>query len=165
MMTSYELHSLLREEMKKAGFVKRARTWVRGTSELLWIAQLDKSPYAERFSLDIGAALLRDSAGSPPVKAGDCPILMHLENLPLAISRQLSDARFSDFRSAVVIGFDLASKMEDKERERLIMSVIEALGKYIGEISTVRDLRARYRAGDLDSAFVRKDVGQLLATD
>src|SRR6476620_7321726 len=99
MMTSYELHSLLREEMKKAGFVKRARTWFRGTSELLWIAQLDKSPYAERFSLDIGAALLQGSAGSPPVKAGDCPILMHLENLPLAISRQLSDARFSDFRS------------------------------------------------------------------
>jgi hypothetical protein len=165
MMTSYELHSLLRDEMAKAGFVKQARAWLRRTNELLWIVQLDRSPYGQRFSLDIGASLPQSSGISPPVKAGDCPILMHLENLPLVASRQIRDARFSDFRSAVTIGFDLAYDMENEERRQLIRSIIEALGKYISEIEEVRDLRVRYQAGDLNSAFIRKDVRQLLASD
>jgi hypothetical protein len=165
MMTSYELRSLLRDEMATAGFIKQGRTWVRGAGELLWIAQFEKSPYAERFSLDIGLALLQGPSGPLPAKAGDCRILMRLENLPLVASRQIRDSRFSDFRSAVIIGFDLAYDMENEERRQLIGSIVEALGEYISKIDNVQDLRVRYRAGDLNSAFLRKDVSQLLASD
>src|ERR1700730_14700978 len=104
MMTSYELHALLREEMAKVGFIKQGRTWLRSTDELLWLVQLDRSPHGQRFSLDIGVALLGGPGNAVPDKAGDCPILVHLENLPLVASRQISDARFSDFRSSVVLG-------------------------------------------------------------
>jgi hypothetical protein len=164
-ITSYELHALLKEEMAKVGFVKQGRTWLRSTAELLWLVQLDRSPYGQRFSLDIGVALLKNSKDAAPAKAGDCPILVHLENLPLAARRQAHDARFNDFRSAVIQGFDLSYDLENEEQRQPITSVIGALGKYISEIDDIRGLRARYQAGDLKSAFIRKDMRQLLASD
>jgi hypothetical protein len=55
--------------------------------------------------------------------------------------------------------------MKHDERRNLIASVIEALGKYITEVDDKQSLSARYRAGDLKSAFIRKDVKRLLASD
>src|ERR1700753_3331442 len=106
MMTSYELRALLREEMAKAGFVKHAKAWFRSVGELIWLVQLDRSPHGQRYSIDIGVFIPGDSSGAVPDKAGDCPILMHLENLPLTASRQIEDARFNDFRSSVILGLD-----------------------------------------------------------
>src|SRR5437879_3555614 len=122
MMTTYELRSLLRGEMANAGFVRHAGGWTRKAGDLLWIVQLDRSPYGQRFSIDIGVALIGDSGEPVPTEANDCPILMHLENLPLTGGRQIRDARFNDFRTTVIIGFDLTSDIEDEERRQLISS-------------------------------------------
>jgi hypothetical protein len=67
MMTSLELRALLKDVMTKAGFVKQGPAWVRSTDELLWMVQLDRSPYGERFSLDIGTSLLSFSGTTAPV--------------------------------------------------------------------------------------------------
>jgi hypothetical protein len=163
MMTSYELHVLLRDVMAKEGFVKQGPTWVSSTDELLWIVQLGRSPYGERFSLDIGVAPLRITTNAALARPSDCPILMHLENLSLTLPSQVQDTRFSDFRSAAIVGFDLTREMDAEKRRQLVTSIIEALSNYIKSIVNERDLRDRYEAGDFKSALIRKDVKQLLA--
>jgi hypothetical protein len=90
---------------------------------------------------------------------------VHLENLPLAAPWQIPDIRLNDFRSAAILAIDLTCDMKHDERRNLIASVIEALGKYITEVDDNQSLSARYRAGDLKSAFIRKDVKRLLASD
>jgi hypothetical protein len=162
MMTSLELRALLKDVMTKAGFVKQGPAWVKSTDELLWMVQLDRSPYGERFSLDIGASLLSFSGTTAPVKVNDCPILIHLENLPLTAPLEVQDPRFSDFRSATIRAFDLTHELEDEERKQSLTSIVEALGAYIRGIENKRDLRVRYEAGDFRSALIRKDVKQQL---
>jgi hypothetical protein len=162
-MTSHEFHALIRDDMTRAGFVKQGRRWLMRTGEILWLVQLDRSPYKDRFSLDIGAVLADAPTDSVPAKPSDGQILMHLENLPLVAPREIPDARFTDFRSAVLIGFDLTYDIEDQERTKLIAAIIDAFSGYIGKINSRQELRMRYQAGDLESAFIRKDMRQLLA--
>jgi hypothetical protein len=165
MMTSNELRALLKRALAESGFTRQGEVWLRRSSELIWIIEIDRSPYADRFSLDMGVSLLRLLAGGVPAKANDCQILLHLENLRLSIPVQAPDARLSDFHSVAKAAFDLTVDMEDEERTLLIEAIIGALTGYIRNISDEIDLRSRYDAGDFMSAFIRKDVKRVLASD
>lgn len=165
MSTSDELRALLKRTLAESGFTRQGQAWVRRSSELIWIIEIDRSPYADRFSLDIGVSLLRLLAGDAPAKANDCQILLHLENLRLSIPVQVPDARLSDFHSVAKAAFDLTVDMEDEERTLLIEAIIGALTGYTRNISDETDLRSRYNAGDFMSAFIRKDVKRVLSSD
>ena len=54
MTTSGDLTALLKNVLAEFGFAKHGQVWVRRSGELVWIIQLERSPYGKRFSLDIG---------------------------------------------------------------------------------------------------------------
>jgi hypothetical protein len=161
-MTSRNLRALITEVLARYGFDQDGRIWTRRTPELTWIVGLDRSPYAERFSIEIGASPLRLMTGREPVGASFCALLIHLENLPLPDPKEVPDPRMADFRTAVVAGFDLTIEMPDNVRTALLTSILETLGGYLGRVNTEDDLRARYRAGDFRSAAIDKRLRPLL---
>jgi hypothetical protein len=162
MITSRDLRALVTGVLSRHGFTKDGRVWRKRTHELSWIVELDRSPRAERFSIEIGASLLRLLTGQEPDRASLCKFLIHLENLPLAAPAEVPDPRLADFRSAVVAGFDPAVDIPDEARRELLTSVLDALGRYLGAIDTEDDLRAGYRAGDFKSAAIEKGLRPVL---
>lgn len=161
-MSSFELRALLKRLMLEAGFAKDSQSWVWRSSELVWLVNLDRSPYRDSFSLVIGIFPFALDVDSAPVKANDCPIMIHLQNLPLTPPRELWDARLDDFGSIVITSLDLDTAMDDEKREKLLTSIIAELGSYVRRTATIGDLRARHEAGDFRSAFIRKDVKHLI---
>lgn len=162
MMTSGGLRALITRVLARYGFTKYGRIWTRRTPELSWIAELDRSPYAERFSIEIGASPLRLVTRREPVRASFCTFLIHLENLPLTDPEEVPDPRMADFRTAVIAGFDLTVDMPDNARTALLTSILETLGGYLSRVNTEADLRARYRAGDFTSAAIEKGLRRIL---
>ncbi|WP_322778624.1 hypothetical protein [Frankia sp. Cas4] len=81
----------------------------------------------------------------------------------MATPPEAEGTRLGDFRSAAVACFDLTLDMPDGDRERLLVSILRAVSEYVGSIEGENDLRLRYEAGDFRSAFIRKDVKQILA--
>jgi hypothetical protein len=162
MTTSRDLRALLTEVLAKHGFTGDGRIWTRRTPGLRWIVELDRSPYAEKFSIEIGASLPRLVTGAEPVRASFCPLLVHLENLPLADPAEVPDPRLADFRTAVIAGLDLTADMSDEARTALVTSIAETLGTYLQRVSTEDDLRAQYRAGHFRSAALEKGFRRVL---
>jgi hypothetical protein len=154
--TSRDLRALITGALSRHGFTKDGRVWRKRTGELSWIVELDRSPYGDKFSIEIGASVPRLLTGPEPSRASNCKFLIHLENLPLTAPAEVPDPRLDDFRSAVVAGFDLTLDMPDDARAALLTSILDTLGRYLGGINTEDDLRARYRAGDFKSAAIEK---------
>lgn len=131
---------------------RRRGVWRWSSPELTWLVELDRSPHAERYGLDLGIHV-HGWGGADPVRPTDCRVLAHLENLP--VSSELD-------RSDVLAALDLSTALPEDERAATLRVIAEALVAYIQGTGTEAELRARYRAGDLRSAFVHKEARAVL---
>jgi len=152
MTETTDVITLLREEFPPDLFTGRGRRWRARSEELLWVVDVDQMPHGRRLGLDIGLwpAVL---GGDEPSRATDCPILVHVENLPLGESVE---------RSNIIRTFDLDADVPDTERSSAIRQIGRALAQYISERSTLALVSEAYMRGDFASAFIRKDARGVL---
>lgn len=152
-MTAAELQAFLASTFESAGMTRRRGVWHWSSPELTWLIELDRSPHGERYGVDLGVDLHRLSASVGARRPTDCPLLVHLENLP--VDPQIS-------KTDVLRALDLTYEMPDADREKIVRAVADAVAGYVRETATVAELRARFNAGELRSAFVRKDLREVL---
>lgn len=139
--------SWLSESLKVGGFGGRGAVWRMKGSEVQWVVHIDELPYGNRLGVDIGLEL---QPATTPHRPTDCPILLHLENVPVARD------------SAVVEALDLDSGLAPDQRRQELEDVTRALATYLTGHLTLSAVRGAYRAGDLGSAFIRKDARAIL---
>ena len=139
--------------MEGAGMTRRRGVWRWSSPELTWLVELDRSPHGERYGLDIGVDVHKLSAEGGASRPTDCPLLVHLENLPV-------DSMMS--KTDVLRVMDLSSDVRDADREMAVRAIAEAVARYIRETPTEADLVGRYKSGELRSAFIRKDLREVL---
>lgn len=139
--------SWISEGLKAAGFRGRGSVWRMKGPEVQWVVHIDELPYGNRLGVDIGLDLQSATTRHRPT---DCPVLLHLENLPVA----------SDF--AVVESLDLDSGLGPDQRRQELENATRALASYLTGHLTLRAVRAAYHAGDLGSAFIHKDARAIL---
>jgi hypothetical protein len=139
--------SWITESLKAAGFRGRGSIWRLKGPEVQWVVQVDELPYGNRLGVDIG---LEMQSGTTPRRPTDCPVLLHLENIPVA----------KDF--AVVESLDLDSGLDPDQRHHELENAARALARFLAGHLTLRAVRAAYRAGDLGPAFIRKDARVIL---
>lgn len=133
--------------LQEAGLRGRGAIWRLKGLDVQWVVHIDELPFGNRFGIDIGLDL---QLVTTPRRPTDCPVLLHLENLPVA--RDLE----------VVASLDLDSGMSSDRRRQELDRATAALGDYIGEHITMGAVRAAYRNGDFASAFIHKDARAML---
>lgn len=133
--------------LQAAGLRGRGAIWRLRGPEVQWVVHIDELPYGNRFGVDIGLDL---QLVTTPRRPTDCPVLLHLENLP--ITQDLE----------VVASLDLDSEIAPDRRRQELDRATAALGDYIGEHLTLSAVRAAYRNGDFTSAFIHKDARAVL---
>ena len=138
------------EGLEAAGLRGRGSVWRMSGPAVEWVVHIDHVPHGNRLAVDIGLDL---QSAAPPRRPTDCPVLLHLENVPVA----------KEF--AVVESLDLDSGLTADRRRHELQSTTRALADYLTEHLTLSAARAAYRAGDFASAFVRKDARTILEAD
>lgn len=133
--------------LREAGYRGRGSVWRLTGAGIQWVVHVDRLSHSNRLGVDIGLDLQIETL---PRRPTDCPILLHLENLPPA--RELPVSMLLDLDSTV------GSRQRRHELERLGRT----LGRYTYERRTLPAVRAAYRAGDVDSGFVHKDARSVL---
>jgi hypothetical protein len=89
-----------------------------------------------------------------PLSPTDCPILLHLENIPLSDGVE---------RAEIVRSLDLDADVPDEDRRWAIERVGFVLGTFVQAHGALQDLRTAYAEGVLASAFIHKDARTLLS--
>jgi hypothetical protein len=139
--------SWISESLKTAGLRGRGSVWRMKGPEVQWVVHIDELPYGNRLGVDVGLEL---QTTTTPRRPTDCPVLLHLENIHIA----------RDF--AVVASLDLDSGLAPDQRRQELEGVTRALANYLTGHLTLSAVRAAYAAGDLGSAFIRKDARAIL---
>ena len=138
----------------EAGLVGSGSTWRVSTPQLIWILHLDRLPYGHQFGVDLGVHIKGLGGSTASLRPTDCPILLHLENIPLSDGLE---------RTEIVRSLDLDADMPDEDRRLTIERVGSVLGAFVQSHGTLQDLRTAYAEGALASAFIRKDARTLLS--
>lgn len=115
-----------------------------------WVVQIDELPYGRRLGVDIGLDLQSAATSGLPTH---CPVLLHLENLPIAD------------RFEVVMALDISSGMDADRRRAELERVARALADYMAQHINLGDVRAAYHSGDFASAFIHMDARALLEAE
>lgn len=131
------------DSLKASGFRGRGSVWRMKGLDLQWVVHIDELPYGNRLGVDIGLDL---QVATTPQRPTDCPVLLHLENVPLAEGYE------------VVAALDLDSGLVPDRRRQELESVVRELADYLAEHLTISSVRAAYRTGDLEAAFIHKDA-------
>jgi hypothetical protein len=139
--------SWISDSLKAAGLRGRGSVWRMKGPEVQWVVHIDELPYGNRLGVDIGLDL---QVATTPQRPTDCPVVLHLENVPLA----------EDY--AVVASLDLDSGLAPDRRRQELESVARRLAEYLAEHLTLSAVRAAYRAGDLGAAFIHKGARAIL---
>lgn len=147
MTFSATVKSWIAESLKAAGLRGRGAVWRVKGSEVQWVVHIDDLPNSNRLGVDIGLEL---HPTTTPRRPTDCPILLHLENVPVARS------------FAVVESLDLNSNLQADQRRHQLEDVTRALARYLADHLTLDAVRSAYRDGDLASAFIRKEARAFL---
>jgi hypothetical protein len=149
-----EVSAILGETFRSVSMAGRGRVWRAEFPEVSWLIELDKLPYGHRLALDLGLHLAAVDVGSSrPARATDCSVLMHLENLPMAPDLE---------KSTIIRAFDLDSDIDDNERRAVLEQIGRAVAAYVIGHSTLGSVREALVAGDLASAFIRRDARRVL---
>ncbi len=133
--------------LKAAGLRGRGSVWRMKGEEVQWVVHIDDLPFGHRLGVDIGLDLQPVTTSQRPT---DCPVLLHLENLPLAQELE------------IVASLDLESGFAPDRRREELERAAGALAAYLAEHLTLNAVRAAYRSGDFASAFIRKDARAVL---
>jgi hypothetical protein len=101
---------LLGEVFRGSGYAGRGRRWRLRSPEATTIIEIDSPPKSRSVGVDIGLWVLQ-FGGSEPAGAMACPVVMHMENLPL-----------DDNSDGLVVAraFDRGSDTPEHERLRAI---------------------------------------------
>lgn len=150
MIDTATVKTWISDNLKAAGLRGRGSVWRMKGPDVQWIVHIDELPYGPRLGVDIGLEL---QANTTPARPTDCPVLLHLENVPLAEKYQ------------VVASLDLASDLAPDRRHQELESVIRELADYLAGHLTLGSVRAAYRAGDFKAAFIHKDARTSLDSD
>lgn len=142
-----EVKIWISQNLQAAGLRGRGAVWRLKSPEVQWVVHIDDLPYGNRLGVDIGLDL---QSITTPRRPTDCPVLLHLENLP--ITREVK----------VVESLDLDSGLASDQRRQELERGVDALADYIREHLTLRAVRAAYRDGDFASAFIQKDARAVL---
>jgi hypothetical protein len=129
--------------LRDSGLQGRGSVWRLKGSDVQWIVHIDQLPYGNRLGVDVGLDLQTQSTPRLPT---DCPILLHLENLPVA----------RDF--SVSMALDLDSVLDADQRRQQLVGAVRALGAYASERLSIAAVREAYGSGDFSSAFIDKDA-------
>jgi hypothetical protein len=116
--------------LKAAGLRGRGSVWRMRGPEVQWVVHIDELPSGNRLGVDIGLDL---QSATTPQGPTDCPVLLHLENVPFA----------KDF--AVVASLDLDTELAPDRRRQELESVTAALAAYLAEHLTLSAVRAALR--------------------
>lgn len=135
------------ESLKAAGLRGRGALWRLKGSEVQWIVHIDELPYGHRLGVDIGLDL---AVTTTPRRPTDCAVLLHLENAPM----------IEDYHVAALL--DLDSGLAPDRRRQEIQDAVRGLAHYLAEHLTMSAIRAAYRAGDFEAAFIHKDFRKIL---
>jgi hypothetical protein len=133
--------------LKAAGLRGRGSVWRLTGPDVQWVVHIDELPYGNRLGVDIGLDL---QLATTPRLPTDCPVLLHLENVPVS----------DDFM--VVTALDLDSGLAPDRRRQELESATGALADYLANHLTLTAVRDAYRAGDFRAAFIRKDARAIL---
>lgn len=137
-----------------SGLVGRGSTWRVSTPQLIWVLKLDRLPYGNQYGVDLGVHIEELGGSTSSLIPTDCPILLHLENIPLGDGLE---------RTEIVRSLDLDADMPDEDRRSTIQRIGAQLGAFVRSHGTLQDLRTAYAEGALASAFIRKDAKALLS--
>lgn len=133
--------------LKAGGLRGRGSVWRLKGQEVQWVVHIDELPYGNRLGVDIGLDL---QVGTSPQRPTDCPVLLHLENSPPAGGVE------------VVAALDLDSGLAPDQRRQALETAARDLAAYLAEHLTISSVRAAYRAGDFQAAFIHKDARAIL---
>ncbi len=147
MISKANVEAWIADCLKANGLRGRGRVWRLKGAEVQWVVHVDRLPVGRRLGVDIGLALQTDVTPRLPT---DCPVLVHLENLPWA--RDL----------AVVESLDLKSPLDPDGRRSEIEAATRRLADYLAGLLTFEAVRDAYRAGDLKAAFIHRDARAFL---
>jgi hypothetical protein len=146
-----QVSSVLGDALTTASLKGSRHQWRARGDEIIWIVELDELPHGRQLGIDIGV-WLKVLGSAEPARATDCPVLVHIENLPLL-----------DVDRAVILqSLDLDSSMGEAERTDAVRRLGEGLARYIRGCRSLPELRQAYRRGDLTSAFIQKDARGVL---
>ncbi len=138
------------DALRDSGLLGRGSVWRLKGPDVQWVIHIDQLPYGNRLAVDIGLDLQTEST---PRRPTDCPILLHLENLPVARDTEVSMA------------LDLDSHIADDQRARDLEAAALALGHYLNDRATLASVRDAYRSGEFGSGFIRKDIRTVLESE
>ncbi len=113
-----------------------------------WLIYLDRPPYGHRIAIDVGCSI--DAHWQPVSRAGECPIIVGVENMALGVNVD------------VVELFDFESSIKDQDRGPAIALLGAALGRYVRARSTPESLQAAYDRGEFVSAFIHRTIRAML---
>jgi hypothetical protein len=147
--------ALLGDALKAASLKGRGHRWRARLDELTWIVELDQLPHGRRLGINIGV-WFKVLGHAEPARATDCPVLLHVENLPLDLELD---------RAVIIQSLDLDSNIGEGERADAVRRLGEGLARYISQRRSLDALREAYRRGDLRSAFIRKDARSVLEAE
>lgn len=123
------------------------RRWTATFHEVTWIVDLDRRP---RRVYGLMAGLWPHFAGDrAPATANSCPLIVYAETAGLPGAPEawlLSQA------------FDLRNALEDVQREELVKAVGRAVENFISRNPRMASVRRTYASGELEAAFVHKDL-------
>ena len=148
MMTRDDIRDALDRGLRLAGMRRRGFVWRLDGDEVGWIIHLDRLPHGDRVSIDVGCAPM--GQGRSARNASNCPMVMHAENLSLPMDLD------------VVRLLDLASSETDSDRAAEVTRLGEALARYVTGRQTLRELQRAFSSGEFRSAFLSRDVRDLL---
>jgi hypothetical protein len=131
------------EALREAGYLGRGSVWRLTGAGSSGSSTSTDSLMATAWASDVGLDLQIDTS---PRRPTDCPILLHLENLPPAKVLPVS------------MLLDLDSTVGSRQRRHELERLGRTLGLYTKERCTLPAVRAAYWAGDFDSGFVHKDA-------
>jgi hypothetical protein len=134
---------LIGETLKARGLRGRGSLWRYLGPDVQWIIHIDELPYGQRLGIDVGLDLQAVEMRRMPT---ECPILLHLENMPLAADLD------------VFASLDLDSNLTADARIGNLTAALDALIDYVSRHQTLEQVREAYRAGDFRSAFIHKDT-------
>lgn len=155
-MKAGDLRVFVSRRFREAGFGRAGRAWSRETADLIWVVDLDRSPYGDRFSIDVGVSVKRLLTEAP--KAPNYShVYMNAESLPLAITPMLDPKRLDTFRSQVAAALDLTSdQFEDEERLMAIDSILVKVTDFVKTVGTEVELRRLVARGAFPGGFVHR---------
>lgn len=142
--------------LKPLGYGKRGKTWARETAEVFTLVNLQKSQWAERFYVNLGAFARRLEPEATRPSEHHCHYRVRLTEL----------TPDGEETAALERGLDFENDVGEEERLRTIGAALRAHGvAWLKSVETLEGMRERLAAGTDRRAAVSLSLRQLLGVE